>query len=162
MAGTVDTTPVRPVDPRAAREEHDRVLAAGEHIFQQLEFREVPTTADLAIELDVDAKVKNPRGGLQGGLIAALVDIVAGRAVVEGGGPYASVATADLDVHFLRGVTGGPARAEATVVRRGRTLAVVTVDVTDVATGALCAVSTLSFSLALAGDPPSTEQNQEP
>ncbi len=145
------------VDVSAARAEHDRVLADGGHLFQQLVFRVVPDPdADLVIELDVDAKVKNPRGGLQGGIVAALVDVVAGRAVVEGGGPYESVATADLSIHYLRGITNGPARAAATVVRRGRNLAVVNVEVTDTSTGALCAVSTLSFSLAPGSGAPSS------
>jgi uncharacterized protein (TIGR00369 family) len=131
--------------------EHEQVLATGEHLLQQLDFREVPDAdADFAVELDLDARVKNPRGGLQGGLMATLVDVAAGRAVL-GGGPTDTVATADLTIHFLRGLTVGPARAAATVVRRGRSLAVVTVEVVDMATGALCAVSTLTFSI-VAGD----------
>ncbi|HEY4928237.1 MAG TPA: PaaI family thioesterase [Acidimicrobiales bacterium] len=128
--------------------EHVRVLAAGDHLLQQLTFRDVDHEgADLAIEMDVDNRVTNPRGALQGGLMATLVDIVAGRVVAEAD-PDQSVATADLSIHYLRGVTVGPALATAKVVRRGRSLAVVTVDVTDVGTGELCAVSTVAFSIA--------------
>lgn len=150
-SGTVDAPQVDSAEQTGsigARAEHDQVLATGSHLLQQLTMRDVADSrADLAIELDLDPRVKNPRGALQGGLVATLVDIAAGRAVLEGGGPYDSVATADLTVHYLRGVTEGPARAEANVVRRGRSLAVVTVDVTDMGTGALCAVSTLTFSV---------------
>jgi uncharacterized protein (TIGR00369 family) len=137
----------RQTDRDQAGVEHARVLDAGEHLLQQLDFRDVEVDgSDLAIELDVDGRVRNPRGALQGGLLATLVDVVAGRAVLLGG-PRDGVATADLSIHFLRGLTDGPARAVATVVRRGRRTAVVTVDVLDVGTGSLCAVATVAFSV---------------
>ncbi|HEY4947473.1 MAG TPA: PaaI family thioesterase [Acidimicrobiales bacterium] len=165
-SGTVDSSPVVSPDPDGApgaQAEHGRVIAAGEHLLQQMSFRDVTDTdADLAIELDLDARVKNPRGGLQGGLMATLVDVAAGRAVLNGVGPTDSVATADLTIHYLRGVTQGPARAEAHVVRRGRSLAVVTVDVIDVATGMLCAVSTLTFSIAPANGLPRSSHEWRP
>ncbi len=133
---------------RTAATEHDEVIAAGEHILQQLNFRDVEHEgADLAIEMDFDHRFKNPRGALQGGLVATLVDVVAGRAVVDTG-PRETVATADLTIHYLQGITVGPALASAKVVRRGRTLAVVTVDVTDAGTGDRCAVATVAFSLS--------------
>jgi uncharacterized protein (TIGR00369 family) len=133
---------------RATAAEHEDVIASGEHLLQQLNFRDVEHPgADLAIEMDIDHRVKNPRGALQGGLVATLVDVVAGRAVVDTG-PREAVATADLTIHYLRGITVGPALATANVVRRGRTLAVVTVDVSDAGSGDLCAVATVAFSLS--------------
>jgi len=143
-------------DRRSARarvsDDHERVLAAGEHLLQQLAMRDVDVDeADLAVELELDGRITNPRGALQGGILATLVDIVAGRAVLAGG-PRDSVATSDLTVHYLRGLTVGPARAVATVVRRGGRSAVVTVDVVDAGTGALCAVATVAFSIAPAPD----------
>ncbi|MGO8873044.1 MAG: PaaI family thioesterase [Acidimicrobiales bacterium] len=174
-AGTIGHVPTVAddgADRASARVEHEQVLAAGAHLLQQLDFRDVPDGgADFTVELDLDARIKNPRGGLQGGLMATLVDVAAGRAVLAGG-PTDSVATADLAIHFLRGLTVGPARATATVVRRGRSLAVVTVEVTDVSTGELCAVSTLTFSIVAAGATtpgapahptrPSTVQSERP
>lgn len=131
-----------------ARAEHDRVLATGDHLLQQMAFRDVDVAgADLAVELTLDGRITNPRGALQGGLLATLVDIVAGRAVLLGGSRD-SVATSDLSVHFLRGLTVGPARAVATVVRRGSRSAVVTVDVFDAGTEDLCAVATAAFSIS--------------
>lgn len=155
------TAPARPPDPpdldhrpddrreqqSRARDSHDRVLAEGGHLLQQLSFRDVEVVgSDLAVELAVDERVTNPRGALQGGLMATLVDIVAGRAVLLGG-PRDGVATTDLTIHYLRGLTVGPARAVATVVRRGGRSAVVTVDVLDGGTDTLCAVATVAFAV---------------
>jgi uncharacterized protein (TIGR00369 family) len=124
------------------------VLAAGDHLFQQLSLRDVDDdVADLAMEMDVDDRFTNPRGGLQGGLVATLVDVVAGRAVFDGTPKGQHVSTADLSIHYLRGVTRGPARARATVLRRGRNLAVVSVEVIDMGTGELAAVSNLTFAV---------------
>jgi uncharacterized protein (TIGR00369 family) len=143
-SGTLDD----PGEQRArTRESHERVLAEGTHLLQQLSFRDVDAEgSDLAVELDVDERVTNPRGALQGGLMATLVDIVAGRAVLAGG-PRDGIATTDLTIHYLRGLTVGPARAAATVVRRGSRSAVVTVDVLDGGTDVLCAVATVAFSV---------------
>lgn len=129
------------------RAQHERVLAEGGHLLQQLSLRDIEVEgSDLAVELAVDDRVTNPRGALQGGLMATLVDIVAGRAVLRGG-PRDGVATTDLTIHYLRGLTVGPARAVATVVRRGNRSAVVTVDVLDGGTDTLCAVATVAFSV---------------
>ena len=131
-----------------AATEHDDVIASGEHLLQQLRMRDVEhPDADLAIEMDIHDRVTNPRGALQGGLVATLIDVVAGRAVVDEG-PRETVATADMTVHYLRGITVGPALATAKVLRRGRTLAVVTVEVTDTGTGSLCALGTVAFSIS--------------
>ncbi len=127
--------------------EHDEVIDSGDHVIQQLNLRDVQHPgADLAMEMDIHDRVTNPRGALQGGLLATLVDVVAGRAVLDDG-PRESVATADMTIHYLRGVTVGPALATAKVVRRGRTLAVVSVEVTDVGSGSLCALGTVAFPI---------------
>ena len=133
-----------------ARREHDAVLAAGEHLFQQLPLRVAePGDADFAMEMDLDRRFTNPRGGLQGGLVATLADIVAGRALLEVVPTDHHLTTADLTIHYLRGVTIGPARAEARIVRCGRTLAVVTVEIIDAgaAVREAAAICTLSFAV---------------
>lgn len=121
--------------------------AARPHLLSQLDLTDVPGRADLCVELRLEPHLLNPRGGLQGGLVATLVDITAGRALLVGLPPEQSVATADLAVHFLSAVTVGPARAEATVLRRGRSTCVVRVEVLDVGRGVLAAVSTVSFAV---------------
>jgi uncharacterized protein (TIGR00369 family) len=152
--GEVDAPPAVPpsspsVDARArARAEHDRVLAAGDHLIQQMAFRDVSDTGgDLTIELDLDARLTNPRGGLQGGLMATMADVVAGRAVFNGSPAGSACVTSDLTIHYLAALTVGPARARATVVQRGRSRAVANVDIIDVGTGRVSAVCTVAFSV---------------
>lgn len=117
------------------------------HLLSQLDFTDVPGSADLSVELRLESHLLNPRGGLQGGLVATLIDITAGRALLFGLPEGQSIATADLSVHFLSAVTVGPARADATVLRRGRGTSVVRVDVRDVGRDVLAATSTVSFSV---------------
>ncbi len=124
------------------------VLAAGGHFLPQLGMTDVEVDgADLAIEMPVTPRVSNSRGGLQGGLIATLVDIVAGRTAMQGLEAGHGTATHDMNIHYLTPIVVGPARAEATALRRGRRTVVVHVDVRDVATDRLAAVATVSFSV---------------
>jgi len=61
-----------------------------------------------------------------------------------------------MTIHYLRGVTVGLALATAKVIRRGRTLAVVAVEVTDAGSGLLCAVGTVAYAIS---PPRSTDGN---
>jgi uncharacterized protein (TIGR00369 family) len=121
------------------------------HLLSLLDLTDIPAgadvTVDLIMELRLEPHLLNPRGGLQGGLVATLVDIAAGRALLLGLPEDQSVATADLSLHFLSAVTIGPARAEATVLRRGRSTSVVRVEVRDMGRDVLAAVSTVSFAV---------------
>jgi uncharacterized protein (TIGR00369 family) len=133
---------------RAARIEHERLLDGGAHFLQSLSMRDVPpTSGDFAMELDVTPAIKNPRGGVQGGLVATLADIVAGRALLAGLPAGHLLTTADLSIKYLASNDVGPVRAEATVIRRGKHLCIVQVEITDTGTGRLTAISTLSFSV---------------
>jgi uncharacterized protein (TIGR00369 family) len=120
-----------------------------DHLLGELQLRDVPAKAgELAIEMAVTPRLVNNRGGLQGGLLATLVDIVAGRAALDGVPPGISVATADLSLHFLSAVTVGPARAEATVLRRGKTKIVLRIEVYDAGReDTLAAISTATFAV---------------
>ena len=110
--------------------------------------RDVEDTAErLVIEMDNRPDLVNVRGALQGGLVATLIDIAAGRLAGNVVGPDQDVTTADLNVHFLAPIIEGPARAEATVVRAGRRMIVTAVDVTDVGRDRLAARATLSFAV---------------
>lgn len=161
---TVDQPPAGPPGQPSHADtfaEHRRVLDEGTHLFQQLALRDVDHPgADMAIELDFDSRLTNPRGALQGGLVASLADIVAGRAIVASS-PLDSAATADLTVHYLQGITQGPARAVARVVRRGRSLAVVNVDILDAGSGELCAIATVAFAVQTNRRTTGTEERQE-
>lgn len=119
-----------------------------QHFFAQLHMRDVEVPgADLAMELPFAANMANSRGGLQGGLLATLADVVAGRAALTGVPDGHTVSTADLSVHYLAPVRVGPARAAAYVLRRGRRTVVVRVDVDDAGTGRLAATCTLAFAV---------------
>jgi uncharacterized protein (TIGR00369 family) len=97
--------------------------------------------------MDNRPDLTNTRGALQGGLVATLIDIAAGRLAGRHVGPDQDVTTADMNVHFLAPVIVGPARAEATIVRAGRRIIVTAVDVIDVGRDRLAARSTLSFAV---------------
>jgi uncharacterized protein (TIGR00369 family) len=119
-----------------------------EHVFAQLAIREVPAkSGGFAMEMPIGPHVFNNRGGLQGGLLATLIDVVAGCAIVQGLPPGVSAATSDLSLHFLSAVTVGPAYAEANVVRQGRRSAVVQIEVYDEGRDVLAAIGTASFAL---------------
>lgn len=124
------------------------VFSPADHVFAGLDMRDAdpPDGADVAMTLPITPRVTNPRGGLQGGLLATLIDVVAGRAAGETLGDEQSVATADMNIHYLSAVTAGPAYAWARVLRRGRSLVVVHVEVRDQGRDVLAAVATLSFA----------------
>jgi uncharacterized protein (TIGR00369 family) len=100
--------------------------------------------------MDVRPEVANVRGALQGGLIAVLIDVCAGRLAYDScdhENGY-STATSDMNIHFLSPVAVGPARADAWIVRQGRSTFVLQVEVTDVGReNKLAAVSTIAFTV---------------
>jgi uncharacterized protein (TIGR00369 family) len=119
-----------------------------EHLLRQLGMRDVEETAErMVIEMDNRPNLVNVRGALQGGLLATLIDIAAGRLAGNVVGPQQDVTTADMNVHFLAPIVEGPARAEATIVRAGRRLIVTSVDVFDAGRDRLAARGTLSFAV---------------
>jgi uncharacterized protein (TIGR00369 family) len=119
-----------------------------EHLLKRLGMRDVEETAErLVIEMDNRPDLVNVRGAIQGGLVATLIDIAAGRLAGEAAGVGHNVTTADMNVHFLAPIIEGPARAEATVVRAGRRLIVTSVDVFDKGRDRLAARATLTFAV---------------
>ena len=144
-------TAVREAVRRAQREVYARPWTPGEHLLDEPSNhrRDVEVDGvDLAIEMPVHRPyVANSRGSLQGGLIATLIDVVAGRVAAAGLDAGHSSATSDMNVHFLAPIVEGPARAEGTVLRRGRRSVVVHVDVRDLASDRLAAVSTIAFTV---------------
>lgn len=64
------------------------------HLFAQLNFRDVEDSDELLIvELDIQPTLVNRRGALQGGLVATLIDIAAGRLADRHIGPGQDAAT---------------------------------------------------------------------
>lgn len=118
------------------------------HLLGQMGFRDVLDTDDeLIVEMDNRPDLTNTRGALQGGLVATLVDIAAGRLAGRHVRPGQDVTTADMNIHYLAPIVAGPARAVATIVRAGRRLIVTSVDVVDAGRDRLAARATLSFAV---------------
>ena len=118
------------------------------HLLGQMGFRDVLESDErLIVEMDNRPDLTNTRGAIQGGLVATLIDIAAGRLAGRHVGPDQDVTTADMNVHFLAPVIVGPARAEATIARAGKRIIVTAVDVIDVGRDRLAARSTLSFAV---------------
>ncbi|MGV0790673.1 PaaI family thioesterase [Mycolicibacterium sp. XJ1819] len=118
------------------------------HLFAQLPFYDVVDTDDTVVmDLHHRPDLVNIRGALQGGLVATLIDVAAGRLAVKHAHSAAGVGTADMSIHFLAPIMGGPARATATLVRAGKRLIVVAVDVVDMARDRPAARATLSFAV---------------
>lgn len=132
----------------AAIDRHKAALADGRHLFSALRMHDVDVDgADLAIELELDDTLTNPSGALQGGLVATLADIVGGRMAMVGLDEGYIVVTSDLTVHYLAGVTTGPAHAVGRVLRRGKRAVVTRIDVHDGRGGPLAAACTLAFKI---------------
>lgn len=118
------------------------------HLLGQMGFRDVVENDEmLIVEMDNRPDLANTRDALQGGLVATLIDIAAGRLAGRHVGPGQDVTTADMTVHYLAPIVTGPARAVATVVRAGRRLIVTSVDVSDAGRDRLAARATLSFAV---------------
>ena len=85
------------------------------HLLNRMGMRDVVENDEcLIIEMDNRPDLTNIRGALQGGLVATLIDIAAGRLAGRRVGPAQDVTTADMNVHFLAPIVDGPARAVAT------------------------------------------------
>jgi len=70
-------------------------------------------------------------GIMHGGALASLVDTASAFAVISTLEPGAQTVTVDLTLHYLRPVKGGKLIARARVLRAGRRLASVSVEVSD-------------------------------
>jgi uncharacterized protein (TIGR00369 family) len=119
-----------------------------EHLLHQMGMRDVEdSTERLIVEMDNRPYFSNNRGALQGGLVATLIDCAAGRLAGNVVGTNQQVTTADMHINYLAPIMKGPARAEATIVRAGKRLFVMAVDVTDVGANRLAARATLTFAV---------------
>mgnify|MGYP001772800546 CR=1 FL=1 len=90
------------------------------------------------LRLDFREELTRFGGMLNGGAMATLMDAAGGCAALSHQLGRNEV-TVDLNVSYLRPVRDGPIRASARVIRGGRTLAFVDVELRD-GRGELCAV----------------------
>ena len=131
---------------REAVRRHEEIVAEGRHIIDQMGMRDVECSAErYVVEMDPLPETSNVRGAIQGGIIMTLIDVAAGKLVLEliDGG---HAATADMTVHFLAPVIVGPARAEARATKIGRRTIVTQTEVWDVGRHRLAATATATFA----------------
>jgi len=95
-----------------------------------IEFDEA-TRGAVKMHMDARADLRQVSDVLHGGSIASLVDTAAAFAVITMLEPDQRATTSDLTIHYLRPVSSGSVAAEARVLRSGRRLSVVTVNVFD-------------------------------
>jgi acyl-coenzyme A thioesterase 13 len=84
-------------------------------------------------ECDVDDATRNRMGSLHGGVIATLVDDAGTAAIASADAEGRFGVTTDLNVSYFAAAVEGTVSARAQVLRAGRTMAFVTVDVVDAA-----------------------------
>lgn len=83
------------------------------------------------LHLSVRDELKQNLGVVHGGATASLIDTASAFAILTLLEPGETTTTIDLTIHFLRPLTKGRATARANVVRAGRRVLTVSVDVLD-------------------------------
>jgi uncharacterized protein (TIGR00369 family) len=83
------------------------------------------------LHLDMRDELKQNQGVAHGGAVASLIDTAAAFAVVTRLESGDRVTTTDLTIHYLRPITSGRMTATARIVRGGRRLFVLSVEVTN-------------------------------
>ncbi len=86
---------------------------------------------EATLHLDIRDELKQNQGVVHGGAVASLIDTAAAFAVVTRLEPGERVTTTDLTIHYLRPITSGRLTATARIVRGGRRLFVLAVQVTN-------------------------------
>lgn len=98
--------------------------------FLGLELGEL-SNGEARIHLDVRDELKQNQGVMHGGAVASLIDTASAFAVLMRLEPNERVTTTDLTIHYLRPMVSGRLTAKAQIVRGGRRLFVLSVEVTD-------------------------------
>ena len=93
-----------------------------------LELGEI-TPGAVTIHLDVRDELRQNQGVVHGGAVASLIDTAAAFAVLTQIEINERVTTTDLTIHYLRPASSGRLTAEARIVRGGRRLFVLSVEV---------------------------------
>jgi uncharacterized protein (TIGR00369 family) len=89
----------------------------------------VVTEGQASVHLRVRDEILQNQGVVHGGAIASLIDTAAAFAVLTRIEVHERVTTTDLTIHYLRPINSGRITATAQVVRGGRRLFVLSVDV---------------------------------
>jgi uncharacterized protein (TIGR00369 family) len=132
--------PLTPEEERRIREAFERVPFAH---FLKLELGEMRRGA-ATLHLELRDELKQNNGVVHGGVIASLVDTAAAFAIITSLEPDQTTTTVDLTIHYLRPLIKGRVTAQARLLRAGRRILAIEVDVLD-ETQALAATALTSF-----------------
>ena len=99
---------------------------------------------EIYAEFNIGTEHKNAHGFVNGGMLFTLADIAGGACVAD---PERDIMSLDADFHFLKNVKAGKVYARPRIIRRGRKIAVVGVDIESEG-GVLLASSTFTYYTA--------------
>jgi uncharacterized protein (TIGR00369 family) len=120
---------------RLTDDERRRIREAFENVpFARLvgiELGEIEQRGEASLHLAVRDDLRQNRGVVHGGVTASLIDTAAAFAILTQLEPGQSTTTIDLTIHYLRPLLNGQATARARVLRAGRRLIVVNIEVVD-------------------------------
>jgi uncharacterized protein (TIGR00369 family) len=115
-------------------EEEKRVREAFERVpfihLLKVELGEV-RRGEATLYLEVRDELRQNNGVVHGGVIASLVDTAAAFAIITSLEKEQTTTTVDLTIHYLRPLLAGRATAHARIVRAGRRILTIRVDVLD-------------------------------
>jgi uncharacterized protein (TIGR00369 family) len=121
-------------------------------IHETLGVRTIEITPDRVVfEMDVTPRVHQPMGLLHGGASAVIAESAASIGAFLNCEPGEFSVGTDLNISHLRAKTDGVVRAIATPIRKGRTMHVWGIDITDEA-GKLVAVARCTLAIRPMGD----------
>ena len=119
--------PLTPEEEQRIREAFESVPFA--HLLQ-LQLGEMKRGA-ATLHLEVRDDLRQNNGVVHGGVIASLVDTAAAFAILTLLERDQTSTTVDLTIHYLRPLSSGQTTAQARVLRAGRRIMVIKVDVLD-------------------------------
>jgi uncharacterized protein (TIGR00369 family) len=131
------------IDPEKLERARSAFAAVPYAKFLGLQLGEV-RQGEVSIHLDIRDELKQNQGVVHGGAIASLIDTASAFAVLTQIDPAERVTTTDLTIHYLRPAITGRMVATARIIRGGRRLFVLSVDVHDSA-AALIATAVTTY-----------------
>src|SRR5712664_348723 len=118
------------LDPRKVERARTAFSSVAFAKFLGLELGEIGD-GTVSIHLPVRAELMQNQGVVHGGVVASLIDTASAFAVLTQIEVDERVTTTDLTIHYLRPITSGRMTATARVIRGGRRLFVLSVEVTS-------------------------------
>ena len=116
------------IDPQKLKRAQTAFASVPYAKFLGLQLGEIKV-GEVSIYLEVRDELRQNQGVVHGGAIASLIDTASAFAVLTQIDLDERVTTTDLTIHYLRPVTNGRMTATARLIRGGRRLFVLSVDV---------------------------------